>query len=159
MSLKSSHDPMADLPVDQFLTYRIARLQAKLNAQAKEVLARTSGLSLTQWRVLAMIGSREPVRPSDLTRDSGFDKGLFSRTTKSLAAEGLVLATTEPRDHRVQRLTLTPQGRAVFQRTLPTMQARQRALKSSLSEAEAHALMNALEKLEQAADAAVPPDP
>ena len=41
--------------LNKHLTYRIARLQAKLSAQASELLKEHLNLSLSEWRALAVI--------------------------------------------------------------------------------------------------------
>ena len=53
-----------DVPLRRMLTYRLARLNAQLNAQAARILRESSGLSQTQWRVLVMIDSLGPLSPN-----------------------------------------------------------------------------------------------
>lgn len=145
-------DPVEDLPLHQFLTYRLSRVQAKLNAQASALLQRHAGLTLSQWRILALVGAAGQTRLSDLARSAALDKGLLSRNLKTMIAEGLVAAQQDDVDQRVQHLTLTARGRALFERTLPRMRARQTHLRAALTETERVVLETALEKLERAAD-------
>lgn len=49
--------PYGDLPLNQFLTYRLSRVQAKLNTQGNALLQKHAGLKLTQWRLLALVGT------------------------------------------------------------------------------------------------------
>ncbi len=148
-------EPMSNetLPLQRFMTYRMSRVQAKLNAQATRILKRIAGLSLAQWRILALLGSRGRASSSELTRISTMDKGLFSRKLKTLVAQGLVRAETDKRDHRIQHLSLTEQGQAIYDQTLPHMRARQAFLQRDLTEAELAAFHKALDLLEIAADA------
>ena len=142
------------LQLQSFLTYRLARAQARLNAQAGRLLKEASGISLSQWRVLAMIGAggEDTVLAADLKRMMGFDKGLFSRTLRGMMDDGLVNSVTDEADRRRQKLALTEAGRALYDKTLPVMRARQRRLRAALEPAELDALHSALLKLEAAAD-------
>ncbi len=144
----AKHD---ELPLHRFLTYRLARVQARLNAQATRILRDKAGLSLPQWRILALIGSHEPASSAKLANIFAFDKALFSRKLKDLVADGLVVSETDENDHRVHHLKLSCRGRVLYESTLPHMRARQRALLGSLSNGEVEAFFSALEKLENAA--------
>ncbi len=141
-----------ELPLHQFLTYRLSRVQAKLNAQANAMLRAHAGLTLSQWRILALVGAAGQTRLSDLARIAALDKGLLSRNLKTLTAEGLVASKQDDIDQRVQHLSLSSRGKALFDRTLPRMRKRQRQLRSSLTAKELDVLYTALNKLELAAD-------
>jgi DNA-binding MarR family transcriptional regulator len=141
-----------DLPLHQFLTYRLSRVQAKLNAQASAMLRAHAGLTLSQWRILALVGAAGQTRLSELSRIAALDKGLLSRNLKTLIADGLVRSKQDDIDHRVQHLSLSESGQALFERTLPHMRRRQRHLRSSMTANELDVLYRALDKLEVAAD-------
>lgn len=141
-----------DLPLHQFLTYRLSRVQAKLNAQASAMLRAHAGLTLSQWRILALVGAAGQTRLSDLSRVAALDKGLLSRNLKVLVGGGLVISEQDDIDHRVQHLSLSKRGKALFERTLPRMRKRQRRLRSALTAKELDVLYAALDKLEVAAD-------
>lgn len=145
-------DENGEMKLGQFLTYRLARVQAKLNAQATRMLKDVSGLSLTQWRIMMLIAATGTARSSDLTRAAEFDKGQFSRKLKTLIQSGLVRARVNENDHRVQMLSLTDSGRQLYEFVLPRMQARQRALRDVLTEQELDAVFSALDKLEVASE-------
>lgn len=145
---------MAAEPLSRFLTYRLARVHMKLSMEAARLLEKEAGLSLVQWRVLALIGYAGETTSSEVVRASAMDKGLVSRKVKTLIAEGLVLSRIDGRDSRVQHLRLTARGRTVFEATLPKMRARQRRLRARLSPEELAHFFSALEKLEAAAEEA-----
>lgn len=135
----------------QFLTYRLARTHARLNAQAQHLLDRVAGLTLTQWRILGLIGTAGSTTSSELSRENGLDKGLLSRRLKSMADQGLVVAKSDDQDRRVQHLSLTEKGQEVFEHTLPHAQARQKQLMRAFSEEEIVVFFDFLDRLEQAA--------
>ncbi|MEM7270471.1 MAG: MarR family winged helix-turn-helix transcriptional regulator [Pseudomonadota bacterium] len=139
-------------PLRRFLTYRLSVTQSKLNAQATRYLREQVGLTLTQWRVIALIGGAGETTLTELCRTSALDKGLVSRRVSALTEAGVINAAEDEQDHRVQRLSLSEKGREIFARTLPKMQARQAFLNASLEPEELETLMRALDKLELAAE-------
>lgn len=143
----------------QYLTYRLSRVQAKLNAQATHMLREASGITLSQWRIIALIGATGETRLSMLARHSALDKGLLSRNLKALVTEGIVLTKQDQTDHRAQLLSLSPKGEEIFQRTLPVSQKRQSLLNETLTQDELETFHRVLEKLEVAADARITCDP
>ena len=135
-----------------FLTFRLARVQAKLNAQSSRILKDHCGLTLTQWRLLSLIGAAGRTTAAHLSREVAMDKGLISRNIKTMVADGHVRITVDPEDNRAQHLELTEAGLEVFHTTVPRMRARQDALRALLDADEEAMLNRALAKLEKAAD-------
>ncbi|MDX5384628.1 MAG: MarR family winged helix-turn-helix transcriptional regulator [Rhodobacterales bacterium] len=146
-------DAQTDIRLQQFLTYRLSRVQAKLNTQASRLLRDHAGITLTQWRILALIGVEGLRRSSDLSRHAALDKGMISRNVKSLLADGLILSEGDDSDQRAQMLCLTEKGRQLVDRTLPIMRKRQALLRGALEAGELATLYRALDKLELAAEA------
>ncbi|WP_375265625.1 MarR family winged helix-turn-helix transcriptional regulator [Planktotalea sp.] len=143
---------LEDLPLQQYLTFRISRVQAKLNAQGARVLMDTVGLTLTQWRVVALIGAVGQTRLSDLSREAALDKGLLSRNVKNLVNQGVVTSIPDDIDHRVQHLSLSDKGQDIFDRALPATRKRQNWLRADLSVDEINTFRRVLDKLEIAAE-------
>ena len=140
-----------DLEVQHFLTYRLARTHMRLNAQAIRILKRNAGLTLTQWRVIALLAGTNCKNSSDIERQIGMDKGQLSRTIRGLSEAGYVKFKTDAKDHRKSNLELTAKAQKIYDQTLPLMRNRQRSLFAHLDEHEITAIYSALEKLEQAA--------
>ncbi len=141
-----------ELGLQSFLTYRLARVHAKLNTQAAHVLREHAGLTLTQWRIIALLGVTGEATSTTLTRSTAIDKGLFSRNLRTLVDAGLVVVKPDRRDQRQHTLCLSAKGRSVYQRTLPIMRARQSFLLGCLSPKERDAVFSALDKLSVAAE-------
>ncbi|MEL6233131.1 MAG: MarR family transcriptional regulator [Pseudomonadota bacterium] len=138
-------------PVETFLTYRLVRTSCRLNAQASRILRDHAGLSLTQWRVMALIGPEGTRTLSDIARQGLVDKGQLSRCVKGMAATGLIRTAPDPGDQRQSFLSLTPKGRRIFERMLPIMQRRQAHLMDSLSADQRAVIFPALDRLLDAA--------
>ena len=140
------------VPLQQFITYRLARLHAKLNAQASRILAAHAGITLTQWRLIALIGGKDEITLTEINRATQMDKGQLSRTIKGLLGNGMIASRSSLNDQRQQLLTLTEAGRGIYHETLPKMQARQRLLMDSLRPEEKTLIFSAIDKLELASE-------
>lgn len=141
----------AGLPVEQFLTYRLHALHSALNRQAIEILGRVSGLGLPEWRVVALLGTGATLTARKIGQTSAIDKGLLSRTLAALEQRGLIVTARDARDRRLVKVTLTAKGQATYDKTIPHMQARQRALMKALNKSEQTAVFAIFDKLLSAA--------
>lgn len=144
-------DPVP-LRVQNFLTYRLSRVHARLTAQMVRLLASGPGVSLMQWRVLAILGDDEPLTRAEVSRLSELDKGQISHCLKAMIRDGLVNADEDLADHRQRHLRLTFRGRELYRQTAPVVIRRQEQLMACLDANEVKALNAALGKLERFAD-------
>lgn len=142
-----------DRPLQDLISYRLARLQAKLNAQATRILKENGKLTLVQWRVLVMLQTIGETTVGEIARETQFDKALISRTVQSLVERELVTLTENEDDHRQHLLNITPEGLSVFGIAAPSMFARQKMLSDAMSDDQRSFLFDILERLEQAVDA------
>ena len=141
-----------NIPLRDMLTYRLSRLNAKMNAQATRILKESSGLTQAHWRVLVMIDALGSVTPAQIVRTSLMDKGQLSRTIKDMVARGLIRLKDSESDNRSHLLSITERGRTLFERARPAMQARHLRLSEDLDAADRAAFHRVLDKLEDAVE-------
>ena len=137
--------------VTRFLTFRLTRVHLALNAQAVAILKRRSNLSLNQWRLLSLLGTREIDTIRDCVRKTGMAPSVCSRVVSGLERKGLLVSERADSDRRVQKLELTEAGRSLYDGILPFMRRRQDGLQKVLDEGENEKLLSILDKLEAAA--------
>jgi DNA-binding MarR family transcriptional regulator len=135
-------------PLKDILTYRLSRLQAKLNAQATRVLRANGGLSLMQWRVLTLIDLYGSSTQAEMIRLTEFDKGLVSRTIKAMLDDGLIAARPHDTDSRQHVVTMTAHGRTIHDRARALMHARRETLLAGLTDQDRAALFRAIARIE-----------
>jgi DNA-binding MarR family transcriptional regulator len=152
MADHDTDDHPSPAPLETFLTYRLARVQSKLNAQATRILRDHAGITLTQWRILAVIGDAGSCTAAQLSRNTSMDKGLISRNVKTLIAQGFLSSQRDAFDNRAQHLDLTDKGQDVYQRTIPRMRDRQTALRAYLTPDDEAVLLRVFDNLERACD-------
>ena len=135
--------------LNQHLTYRIARLQAKLSAQASELLKDHLSLSLSEWRALAVLYNPEVETQKDVLLAMGLDKGQISRTIKRLEEKGLIQTDKSTADNRLRKISLTPSGVDTVDKMFPIMVQRQAHLQNGFTSEELKQLFNFLNRLEE----------
>jgi DNA-binding MarR family transcriptional regulator len=138
-----------DVPLKQMVTYRLSRLHAKLNAQATRILKHNGDMTLMQWRILVMLDLYGIAPMARIVRDTEFDKGLLSRAAKTLAERGLIKSEVHESDHRQQLLSMTTEGRLMFDVAVQPMRGRQNKLRNSMSNEQRDIMFDAFEKLER----------
>ena len=77
----------------------------------------------------------------------------MSRVVRALIERKLLRVEPSPIDQRVQILSLTPAGRAAYERALPHMRARREHLIGALESEERAHLFSLLARIEQASEA------
>lgn len=137
-----------NVPITQHVTYRLTRLNAKLNAEAAKLLKEHGGISLGQWRVLVYLDTYDGGTQAGFVRFGGLDKGQSSRIVRDMVKAGLVSSVPGATDNRVHDLSMTEKGRFVFKTALPHMRKRQQRIYSSITDQERDVLYHALEKIE-----------
>lgn len=128
---------------------------ARLNAQAARKLRETCGLTLTQWRIVLVIGNSGRITQAELSRLTDVDKGQISRAVHVLQEMDVVRATSDPSDQRMSWLTLTENGQSKYDETYPVMVDRQASLMAAFSPEEQDAFYDGLDKIKRAVEADV----
>ena len=139
------------LQLRSFLTFRLTRLQAQINAQAQHILRTHSDIGQTEWRAMVLVQDHGQSTMAQIVRDGQIDKAQVSRAVKTLITKGYLDARTDPDDNRQSILTLTPAGAEVHARILPLMQARQHHMMDGLSEEDVARIYDIIDHLETAA--------
>lgn len=139
------------LAVERFVTFQVNQLSTAFERQWTRLMRDRAGVSLSQWRILAMLESG-PMVFSRLVDGIGIDKALMSRSTRGLEGMNLVKVGPTPDDARSLTLSLTPQGHRLLARMMPLAAQRQQHLLSALTAQERHCFYSAVDKLKAAAD-------
>ncbi len=141
----------ASVPLQRFLTYRLHALSRVSDRESSAAYAADCGLSLSDGRCLAAIGSFEPLSVRDLALRANQDKAQASRSAKSLVALGLVTKAGSESDGRDVILSLTPAGRTSYRAVMKTIAKRNDQIFGSLSAREREVLGELLDRATRAA--------
>lgn len=138
--------------VTQNLSFRIIQLASTLGRSAANAIPDATGMSVPQWRVISVIGSRPGISFRALVQILEIDKGWISRTLAKLQDDGLVIATADPADKRQFTLELTAKGRELHHQGSRVSRLRQKRLEAEFSDTEYQALLVLLDRLQAAAE-------
>ena len=117
--MKSKKQATAELELQAFLPYRISILANTLSRALAARYAEEFGLSVPQWRVMAVLGRESGLTPGEVVERTAMDKVAVSRAVAGLVRAGRVSQVVDPADGRRRRLRLTPSGRRVYRRIVP----------------------------------------
>ncbi len=138
--------------LEQFLPYRLSVLANTVSQGIAASYRDEHGISITEWRILAVLGRYPGLTASEVTDRTAMDKVAIHRGVKSLEEKALLLRKTDSGDRRRQCLFITPgKGRAVLDKVIPRANDFERKLLEALNAAESATLVHILEKLQAAA--------
>jgi DNA-binding MarR family transcriptional regulator len=138
---------MPETTIRDLLSYRLHVVANLLSRGAEMRYRREHGVSLWEWRTVALLGASSPLSLNDLARAAGVDKAQMSRVVSGLAARGIVSRGADSRDARAVSLALTARGRKLYRGLIRTALERDHAFRGQLSAQERRVLEGALAKL------------
>jgi DNA-binding MarR family transcriptional regulator len=133
--------------LEDFLPYRLSVAANRVSRLFARRYSAAYGLSIPEWRVLAIVGRFDTLSPSAVGEWTAMDKVKVSRAAASLAMRGLLRQSQDPRDGRGRLLRLTRRGVAVYEGMVPLACELEGQLAEALSRTEWNALLKALDKL------------
>jgi DNA-binding MarR family transcriptional regulator len=141
-----------DFDLEHFLPYRLSLLTNTVSQGIAAVYSGVHGISVTEWRVLAVLGRYPGLAAFELVERTAMDKVAVHRAVKSLEARGLLERRTDSGDGRRRRLYLTrPRGEELREAIVPQAKAFEQRLLDSLTPKEIEHLDRLLAKLQRAA--------
>jgi DNA-binding MarR family transcriptional regulator len=133
--------------IQDLLSYRVHMVANLLSRGAELRYRREFGVSLWEWRTVALLGAAEPQSLGDLARAAGIDKSQMSRVVSGLAKRRLVVRDANDADGRGVHLRLSKAGRKLYSGLIGAAAQRDAALRNCLSASEKTIFERALSKL------------
>jgi DNA-binding MarR family transcriptional regulator len=122
--------------LEDFLPYRLSVSANRVSRLFARRFGEAFGLSIPEWRVLAVLGRVGAASPSGVGEMTAMDKVKVSRAAASLVARGLVKQTQDPEDGRARVLRLTRKGTSVHQNLVPLARELETQVAAGLSKTE-----------------------
>ena len=133
--------------IQDLLSYRVHRVANLLSRGAELRYRREFGVSLWEWRSVALLGAAEPQSLGDLARAAGIDKSQMSRVVSGLTRRKLVVRDANDADGRGVHLRLSRSGRKLYEGLIRAAAERDAAIRNCLSANEKTVFERALAKL------------
>lgn len=149
--MKPTHPDTIDL--DRFLPYRLSVLTNVVSSTIAEAYQQRFGLSIPEWRVLAVLARHPGVSAAEVARLTRMDAVAVSRAVARLLSAGRLRRTIARDDRRRSVLAVTATGTAVYREVAPLALGYERELLATLDAAERAALDRALDALTTRAQA------
>lgn len=139
------------LRLDRFLPYRLSIASNLVSDRIARTYRERFGLSIPEWRLVAVLAEDGPITPAALVARTVMDKVTVSRAAAALVARRLLARTPHPEDRRSHLLDLTAAGHDLHAGIAPQALALERALFAGFTPDERTALAAMLRRLEGAA--------
>ena len=107
---------MAELDLEHFLPYRLSVLSNRVSQGIARTYEERFGLSVTEWRVIAIIGRYPGLSATEVAQRSAMDKVAISRAVRRLLDQGRIEREHNDADRRARHLRLSDAGRAISRR-------------------------------------------
>jgi DNA-binding MarR family transcriptional regulator len=139
--------PDAPLRLDDFLPYQL-NVAASLVSQAlSKIYAERYGIGVPEWRVLVTLGQFESMTGKAIGAHSHMHKTKVSRAVALLEKRKWLMRRVNRSDLRESFLSLTPEGRAIYDELAPGAVAFARDIVEAVDPADRAAFARALQQV------------
>jgi MarR family transcriptional regulator, transcriptional regulator for hemolysin len=133
-------------PREEPIGLYVSRTAKALSRAFDDALAAAGG-SLPSWLILVSLKSRSWGTQRELAQALGIEGPTLTHHLDALETAGLVTRTRDPANRRVQRMELTEEGDAAFQRMRRAATTFDRRLRSGLSDGDIERVRELLARL------------
>jgi len=143
---------MKPLNLETYLPYRLSVASNKVSALISKAYEARFGLTIPQWRLLAILSEGQPLSQQTLVSRTAMDKVTVSRAAQALITRGVVQSKPSDKDRRAVELSLTAAGVSIVQDVAPVALAFEKSLIEAIGGPAAERLDMMLRKLEEQAE-------
>lgn len=145
--------------LDESVFFKLVRVVNLTARPFNEGIGRRHALSLSDWRVMTVVGGHPGTTASEVCARTGMDKMSVSRAIAALARKRRVLRKPDPGDGRRTLLELSSAGQRLFDEIAASARVREQQVFGGISQQDQARLGDLLDRLIEAlraADAAAP---
>lgn len=137
----------SDLHLEDFLPYQLSYLTNLVSQDLAKLYTQQFGIVHTEWRVMAVLGISSGVSAAHVAEKTAMDKVAVSRAINNMIKDKLVTRKFADDDKRRSELTLSADGKKMYQKIVPLVQKYEKDLLAQLDNQEKEALNAILAKL------------
>ena len=138
------------LTLETFLPYRLNRLADAISREFSKTYRERYGLTRPEWRTLAGLGQKGTMTAKAVGEQSAMHKTKVSRAVAELERRKWLTRRRNTTDRRIEHLTLTRVGEAVYRELAPLAKAYEADLLARMSPAQGKSVLQGLNALEAA---------
>ena len=139
---------MDTLRLDDFLPYRLSYTSNLVSSAIAAAYQRLFGLSIPEWRLVAVIAEWDGTTQAAICARTGMDKVTVSRAAIALGKRGLIARRTSASDRRAFELGLTDAGLALYAQVAPKALELERQIFGGLGAGEATRFLATLRRID-----------
>lgn len=137
----------AGFRLESFLPYRLSVTTNRISRAFAAHYEQEFGISIPEWRVIAVLGAFAPLSSNEICDRTAMDKAKVSRAVASLLKRALIEREAHETDQRLIQLTLSRQGRKVYEAVIPRARAIEARVTKGLSQADIAHLHRVLDRI------------
>ena len=145
--MRSDPQARSRLDLDRFVPYRLSVLTNRVSGAIARHYSERFGLSIPEWRVMAVLGQSPDLSASEVAQRTAMDKVQVSRAVASLADARRVKREEDSADGRITRLSLTSKGQAIYDEVVPLALHLEEVFLAALTPEERKTLSKLMDKL------------
>ncbi|MGO1002795.1 MarR family winged helix-turn-helix transcriptional regulator [Lysobacter sp. CA196] len=139
----------AELDLEHFLPYRLSVLSNRVSSAIARVYSERFALSVTEWRVMAVLGRYPGLSANEVAQRTAMDKVAVSRAVARLIEADRLERDTHDDDRRRSVLQLSPDGYKIYDEVAPMALAFEQRLLIGIEAPEREALFRLLDRLDE----------
>lgn len=151
MRKKPTRSGRIKIDLQQRTPYRFSLLAARQTRCLAEMYLQKFGLSVSRWKVLAIIGHYAPMSAKEVAERTSLEPEKVTRAVDGLVAQKFVIRRQDPADRRRVILSLSAKGTAVYNESETIRRAIESEFLGVLQPAEREMFYRILDKLERRA--------
>lgn len=138
--------------LEDFFPYQVRIFYRAVSERVAGIYKERYGLSVQEWRIMAVLGPASELSASEIVQRSSMDKVTISRAISKLTDRGYIIQKSDPMDGRRVTLRLSDRGQATFDELVPQVLNVERLLLADLSPEERVQLSDLMQKVRLAAE-------
>lgn len=135
------------LTLERYLPYRLSILSNRVSSLVAGSYKGKFGLSITQWRIMAVLGEYPGVSADEISAKTQIEKSLISRAISDLLKRSLIHRQVSMEDKRRTQIELTQTGYDVYSQIVPLSLKYEAQILDCLSQEEQATLSELIDRL------------
>tara|TARA_B110001450_G_scaffold228078_1_gene227816 strand:- start:180 stop:683 length:504 start_codon:yes stop_codon:yes gene_type:complete len=140
------------LQLERYLPYRLSILSNRISALISETYSAKFALSITEWRIMAVLGEYPGVSADEVSLKTQIEKSILSRAISKLLQRKLLERAFDPADKRRSMLRLTETGLSVYDELVPISYDYEQELLTCFSDTERQQFSELIDRLYEHAE-------
>tara|TARA_B100000780_G_scaffold90443_1_gene62514 strand:- start:3885 stop:4367 length:483 start_codon:yes stop_codon:yes gene_type:complete len=145
--LKNTKSTAEILQLERYLPYRLSILSNRISALISETYSAKFALSITEWRIMAVLGEYPGVSADEVSLKTQIEKSILSRAISKLLHRKLLERAFDPADKRRSMLRLTETGLSVYDELVPISYDYEQQLLTCFNDSESQQFSELIDRL------------